>query len=636
MTPIEPCKHKFNPRFHFKSMLNYIINHQDYIESNRAASGNKSVFRICPGHSVVIVTDFVAAQAVLDAPLDMISRVHDRRRLNLVAPKAMIKGTYPPLIARNETHKASRGLLDEIYRTRAPQLEDNLKKVFDQMVEQIPKNDLSPLRENIVYFGQKWAFEWLFETSPCRDDLILLDANFGQVNTDSRLVNLFLPNSSKKANQCIERAATLIRESVHFPLYQKLANKHGLPLKELEYNLLTTLVINSGLVTSFALFPAIVQMHKNPDVLQRLKEEQQHRPYQFFKPDTDSYLNCIFRECLRLHPVKQLTRMTEVDIQIPSATGEIFEIPKGEEILVSMPFVHRDPTIWEDPETFDPSRFERNPELDDKLIFFGKTKNSTAPYGCAGAYGLSEHVFKYFFTRFVCDYDWDFLQKPTVSLNSFIYAAPRDLMLTHFVTQQEAQEQKATEDISQGSLAKQNNLAKQFSDACELKNQLLGELSRDEIQCLYGLYKQALYGDCDPRPPKEIQINRKIIMLKHQAWLSQSGKSKEQAYQDYVDKVNEVLTRSVRRNPLPLSMNKPAQTPASSNENDQLNDGEFTIYSEEELFLSSVFEKIYGDQEFTDEQILDTHHDVIHAQSSFAPMPSHNNKNTSEKTEEYS
>ena len=209
-------------------------------------------------------------------------------------------------------------------------------------------------------------------------------------------------------------------------------------------------------------------------------------------------------------------------------------------------------------------------------------------------------------------------------------------MLTHFITQQEAQVQKTSEDISQGNSTNQNNLAKQFSDACELKNQLLGELSRDEIQCLYGLYKQALYGDCNPRPPKEIQINRKIIILKHQAWLAQSGKTKEQAYQDYVDKVNEVLTRSVRRNPQSQDVNETVKTPATSNESDNLDDGEFTIYSEEELFLSSVFEQVYGDQEFSDEQILDIHHDVIHAQSSFEPVQSHSKQKTSEKTEEYS
>ena len=142
ITKIPPCTHRLNPAFHLKSLQHYIINHQDYIESNRQAAG-KTVFRICPGHSVVIVTDFVAAQYILDAPLEQISRVKDRRRLNLVAPKKMIKGTYPPLIARNDVHKASRGLLDEIFTSRAGKLQDTLARVFDDMVAHMPSDSLT-------------------------------------------------------------------------------------------------------------------------------------------------------------------------------------------------------------------------------------------------------------------------------------------------------------------------------------------------------------------------------------------------------------------------------------------------------------------------------------------------------------
>ena len=283
----------------------------------------------------------------------------------------------------------------------------------------------------------------MFECSPSREDLVLLDANFGEISTDSKILNLFLPRSSKKANQCLERVAALMRHSKPFATYQAMAKKHGVSLKDLEHNLLTTLVINAGVVTTFELFPAIIRMQQHPAVLERLIAEQQARPYQFFKPDNDTYLDCVFKECVRLHSVKQLTRMTEQDIQVPSGNGEIFEIKKGEEVLVSMPFVHRAPLIWQDAEHFDPGRFERQPQLNDNLIFFGKTANSTAPYGCAGAEGLSEHVFKYFFTRFVCEYHWDFLQKPTVSLNALAYGAPRDLMLTHFVHRDQMCTQKS-------------------------------------------------------------------------------------------------------------------------------------------------------------------------------------------------
>ena len=112
---------------------------------------------------------------------------------------------------------------------------------------------------------------------------------------------------------------------------------------------------------------------------------------------------------------------------------------------------------------------------------------------------------------------------------------------------------------------------------------MLGELSKDEIQ-----------------------FNKKITLLKHQAWLAQRGKSKAQVYQDYVDKVNDVLARKNARQPQQHQARKAQAQTQVVNEN-----REYQIFDEEAMFLASVFEQVYGEDADCDHKILSNHDDII-------------------------
>ncbi|KAK2975524.1 hypothetical protein RJ640_000974 [Escallonia rubra] len=65
------------------------------------------------------------------------------------------------------------------------------------------------------------------------------------------------------------------------------------------------------------------------------------------------YLQCIVKEALRMHPaVPFLIRRVEVDVK---ACG--YTVPKGAQVLVNVCAIGRDPTLWEDPLSFNPERF---------------------------------------------------------------------------------------------------------------------------------------------------------------------------------------------------------------------------------------------------------------------------------------
>ncbi|KAL5707158.1 hypothetical protein ACHQM5_025243 [Ranunculus cassubicifolius] len=68
------------------------------------------------------------------------------------------------------------------------------------------------------------------------------------------------------------------------------------------------------------------------------------------------YLHCIINETLRLFPVGPLL--------VPHSSSEEctiggYKIPRGTTLFVNAWAIHRDPKLWEEPDSFKPERFER-------------------------------------------------------------------------------------------------------------------------------------------------------------------------------------------------------------------------------------------------------------------------------------
>ena len=65
------------------------------------------------------------------------------------------------------------------------------------------------------------------------------------------------------------------------------------------------------------------------------------------------YLECCVKEALRLYPsVPVFGRTTEQDMEID---GKV--VPKGTTALVFTYLLHRNPTVWNEPDEFRPERF---------------------------------------------------------------------------------------------------------------------------------------------------------------------------------------------------------------------------------------------------------------------------------------
>jgi diazepam-binding inhibitor (GABA receptor modulator, acyl-CoA-binding protein) len=82
------------------------------------------------------------------------------------------------------------------------------------------------------------------------------------------------------------------------------------------------------------------------------------------------------------------------------------------------------------------------------------------------------------------------------------------------------------------------SLLETFEKAVADSKSLSSKPSNETLLQLYSLYKQGTEGDNKSEPPANPFDF--VAKAKYEAWSEQSGKSKEQAMQDYIDLVNKL------------------------------------------------------------------------------------------------
>lgn len=100
--------------------------------------------------------------------------------------------------------------------------------------------------------------------------------------------------------------------------------------------------------------------------------------------EMDVLYRCI-KEALRLHPpLIILLRQSHSDFTVKTREGVEFEIPKGHIVATSPAFANRLPSIYKDPDTYDPDRFLPGREEDKAAGAFSYISFGGGRHGCLG------------------------------------------------------------------------------------------------------------------------------------------------------------------------------------------------------------------------------------------------------------
>uniref|UniRef100_A0A1W7HBU1 (+)-piperitol/(+)-sesamin synthase n=1 Tax=Scoparia dulcis TaxID=107240 RepID=A0A1W7HBU1_SCODU len=126
------------------------------------------------------------------------------------------------------------------------------------------------------------------------------------------------------------------------------------------------------------------------------------------------YIQNIISETYRLFPVAPLLipHESSADCKIGG-----YDIPAGTIFLVNAWTVHRDPTVWDDPTSFKPERFEAGEVGPPKLMPFGMGKRS-----CPGI-GLAQRVVGLALGSLIQCFDWKRMDEAQVDLTEGIGAS---------------------------------------------------------------------------------------------------------------------------------------------------------------------------------------------------------------------
>lgn len=121
----------------------------------------------------------------------------------------------------------------------------------------------------------------------------------------------------------------------------------------------------------------------HPHIQKTLQEEIDETFPEKIRPTYDAlmqmeYLDMVVNESMRLYPIAtRLERVSKTSVEVSGVT-----IPKGTVIMVPVYTLHRDPSLWPEPEAFQPERFSK--ENKDNIDPYAFLPFGAGPRNCIG------------------------------------------------------------------------------------------------------------------------------------------------------------------------------------------------------------------------------------------------------------
>lgn len=148
---------------------------------------------------------------------------------------------------------------------------------------------------------------------------------------------------------------------------------------------------------------AMAELLNQPDILEKVRAEidgQIGNTRLIDEQDLPKlrYLHSLILETIRFHPATPLLLPHK-----PSQDCEIggYNVPRDTIVFVNAWAIHRDPTVWADPTTFNPDRFANGEDQAHKILSFGMGRRA-----CPGA-GLAHRTLGLALGSLIQCFDWE-------------------------------------------------------------------------------------------------------------------------------------------------------------------------------------------------------------------------------------
>jgi len=220
-----------------------------------------------------------------------------------------------------------------------------------------------------------------------------------------------------------QQAENLGEDALGLLLQAKDENGQTLPLAELKDQILLLLFAgHETLVSSLVSF--CLSVGQNPQICDRIKQEQNkfsnNKTYSLEDLKEMVYLEQVLKEVLRfIPPVGGGFRET-----IETCEFKNYSIPKGWTVQYSIGNTHQDTEIYQNPEQFNPDRFNSE-NAEDKNKTFGYIPFGGGIRECLGK-EFAKLEMKIFGAMLVRNYRWEILPNQDLSLVEIPAAKPRD------------------------------------------------------------------------------------------------------------------------------------------------------------------------------------------------------------------
>nr|XP_043608780.1 cytochrome P450 81Q32-like [Erigeron canadensis] len=266
---------------------------------------------------------------------------------------------------------------------------------FREMIKEIMKG-----RRNVKYRTDILPFLQWMDFHGMKMTLLRLKAKKDALSKD--LVDEYRKKDGVSNKEMIDAIMLSLQES-------NLVNYSDQILKGIMLTLLLVGTDNSAATIEWAMSFLL----NHPHILQKARAEiDEHVGQDHLVDETDlcklKYLQNIVNETLRLFPTTPLFVPHESST---SCTIGGYYVPNGTMLLVNTWAIHRDPTVWDDPTSFKPERFERQVGEGYNYMPFGMGKRQ-----CSGA-GLANRVIGMALGSLIQCFEWKRVSEKLVDLN---------------------------------------------------------------------------------------------------------------------------------------------------------------------------------------------------------------------------